>query len=74
MDGFAAPIKLSCADHNGHGKVCIQQWDGTKWVKASDWIAPMKDKVRPLIEARPRNMSRPTPAGRSGRRLATSRS
>ena len=29
----------------------MQQWDGTKWVKVSDWIAPMKDKVRPLLEA-----------------------
>ena len=27
------------------------QWDGTKWVKISDWISPMKDKVRPLLEA-----------------------
>ena len=24
----------------------MQQWDGTKWVKVSDWIEPMKDKVR----------------------------
>ena len=31
--------------------VYMQQWDGTKWVKVSDWIAPMKDKVRPLLEA-----------------------
>jgi hypothetical protein len=22
----------------------MQQWDGTKWVKVSDWIAPMKDE------------------------------
>jgi branched-chain amino acid transport system substrate-binding protein len=29
----------------------MQQWDGTKWVKVSDWILPMKDKVRPLLEA-----------------------
>ncbi len=29
----------------------MPQWDGTKWVKASDWMEPMKDKVRPLIEA-----------------------
>ena len=48
---FAAPITgVSCADHNGHGSAYVQQWDGTKWVKISDWIAPMKDKVRPLLE------------------------
>lgn len=49
-EGFAAPIKVSCGDHNGHHKVFIAEWDGSKWVKASDWIEPIKDKVRPLIE------------------------
>jgi branched-chain amino acid transport system substrate-binding protein len=49
---FAAPIvNVSCTDHNGHHAAYMQQWDGTKWVKVSDWIAPMKDKVRPLLEA-----------------------
>jgi branched-chain amino acid transport system substrate-binding protein len=51
MEGFAAPVKVSCEDHNGHHKVFVAEWDGTKWVKASDWMEPMKDKVRPLIEA-----------------------
>ena len=45
---FAAPILgVSCTDHNGHHSAYMQQWDGAKWVKVSDWIAPMKDKVRP---------------------------
>jgi branched-chain amino acid transport system substrate-binding protein len=49
---FAAPItNVSCSDHNGHHSAYMQQWDGTKWVKVSDWIAPMKEKVRPLLEA-----------------------
>jgi branched-chain amino acid transport system substrate-binding protein len=49
--GFSAPITgVSCADHNGHGAAYMQQWDGTKWVKVSDWMTPMKDKVRPLLE------------------------
>jgi branched-chain amino acid transport system substrate-binding protein len=52
FDGFAAPVTgLSCSDHNGHQAAYMQQWDGTKWVKISDWIAPMKDRVRPLLEA-----------------------
>jgi branched-chain amino acid transport system substrate-binding protein len=50
MEGFAAPVKVSCADHNGHNKVFVSQWDGSKYVKASDWIEPMKERVRPLIE------------------------
>jgi branched-chain amino acid transport system substrate-binding protein len=52
LPDFAAPItNVSCSDHNGHHAAYLQQWDGTKWVKASDWITPMKDKVRPLLEA-----------------------
>jgi branched-chain amino acid transport system substrate-binding protein len=27
----------------------VQQWDGRKWVKVSDWISPMKEKVLPLL-------------------------
>jgi branched-chain amino acid transport system substrate-binding protein len=51
MAGFAAPITgVNCTDHNGHGSAFMQQWDGTKWVKASDWIEPLKKKVEPLLE------------------------
>jgi branched-chain amino acid transport system substrate-binding protein len=49
---FAAPlVGVSCGDHNGHHSAYMQQWDGSKWVKVTDWISPMKDKVRPLLEA-----------------------
>ena len=52
LEGFGAPISgVSCTDHNGHQAAYMQQWDGSKWVKISDWIAPMKDKVRPRLEA-----------------------
>jgi branched-chain amino acid transport system substrate-binding protein len=51
MEGFAAPVRVTCEDHNGHHDVFVMQWDGTKWVKESDWMSPLKDKVRPLIEA-----------------------
>ena len=51
LPDFAAPItNVSCSDHNGHHSAYMQQWDGAKWVKVSDWISPMKDKVRPLLE------------------------
>jgi len=50
LEGFAAPINVSCSDHNGHHGIYLAQWDGTKWTKASDWIEPIKDKVIPLIE------------------------
>ncbi|MFO1146938.1 MAG: ABC transporter substrate-binding protein [Alsobacter sp.] len=51
MEGFASPLKLSCADHSGGNQVFVHQWDGTKWVKASDWISPQRDVVRPMLEA-----------------------
>jgi branched-chain amino acid transport system substrate-binding protein len=50
LDSFAAPLAVTCEDHNGHNSAYMQQWDGTKWVKVSDWISPMKDKVVPLID------------------------
>jgi branched-chain amino acid transport system substrate-binding protein len=48
-DGFAAPMRVSCADHNGHNSAYMALWDGSKWTKGSDWIEPIKDKVEPLI-------------------------
>jgi branched-chain amino acid transport system substrate-binding protein len=51
FENFAAPMQVTCDDHNGHNSAYMQQWDGTKWVKVSDWIAPMKDKVIPLINS-----------------------
>ncbi|MBX3512789.1 MAG: ABC transporter substrate-binding protein [Xanthobacteraceae bacterium] len=52
LEGFGAPITaVSCKDHNGHHAAYMQQWDGKKWVKISDWISPLKDEVRPLLEA-----------------------
>ena len=48
---FGSPLAVSCSDHNGHQAAYLQQWDGTKWMKISDWISPMKDKVRPMLEA-----------------------
>ncbi|OYU49689.1 MAG: ABC transporter permease [Rhizobiales bacterium PAR1] len=51
MEGFANPMKITCEDHSGQNKVFVSQWDGTKYVKASDWMDPIKDVVRPLIEA-----------------------
>jgi branched-chain amino acid transport system substrate-binding protein len=51
MKGFTHPLKVTCEDHEGSGPIRIQQWDGQKWALVSDWIAPMKDVVRPKIEA-----------------------
>ncbi len=50
LGDFAGPLTVTCDDHNGHHSAYVQQWDGAKWVKASDWIEPIKDKVVPLID------------------------
>jgi branched-chain amino acid transport system substrate-binding protein len=51
LKGFTHPVKVTCEDHEGNGPVLIQQWDGKKWNIVSEWIEPMKDVVRPKLEA-----------------------
>lgn len=51
MKDFVNPLKVTCLDHETGGPVKIQQWDGKKWDLVSDWIQPLKEVVRPLIEA-----------------------
>lgn len=50
LEGFTNPIRVTCKDHAGAHPIYIQQWDGKNWQKASDWIEPMRDAVRPLLE------------------------
>ncbi len=50
MDGFTRPVHVSCADHETGGPIIIQQWDGSKWNMVSDWVPPIREVVRPLIE------------------------
>ena len=50
LGGFVGPVKTSCADHNSHSATFVQQWDGAKWVKVSDAIAPDSAKVMPLLD------------------------
>ena len=51
LEGFAPATKITCGDHSGHNKAFLIEWDGTKWTKASDWIAPSVDEIMPLIDA-----------------------
>jgi branched-chain amino acid transport system substrate-binding protein len=44
------PIKVTCSDHEGNGPVVFQQWDGKEWKLVSDWVEPMRDVVRPMVE------------------------
>jgi branched-chain amino acid transport system substrate-binding protein len=49
-DGLLQPLKVSCQDHEGGGKVKFQQWDGEKWSVITDWVDADRALVRPIIE------------------------
>jgi branched-chain amino acid transport system substrate-binding protein len=51
MKGFTHPVKVTCEDHEGNGPVLIQQWDGKQWKIITDWIQPIREVVRPKLEA-----------------------
>jgi branched-chain amino acid transport system substrate-binding protein len=48
--GYSPAIKITCKDHAGAHPMFVQQWDGEKWNKVSDWMEPMSDIVRPMLE------------------------
>ncbi len=51
MKSFTHSVKVTCEDHEGNGPILVQQWDGKKWNIVSDWIEPMREIVRPKLEA-----------------------
>jgi branched-chain amino acid transport system substrate-binding protein len=51
LEGFTDPLKLSCSDHNGHGRISVQSWDGAKWVRLSEPAAPLVEVTQPLVDA-----------------------
>lgn len=51
MSDMVRPIQISCADHETMGAVAFQQWDGAKWNIQKEWLEPMRDIVRPMVEA-----------------------
>lgn len=51
LEGFTYPVKITCENHQGPGKVALQQWDAKekKWNFASDFYTPDSDVVGKLI-------------------------
>ncbi len=49
-DGFMPDLNITCADHEGSGKLKFQQWDGSKWTVVTDWIEGDRELVRGMIE------------------------
>lgn len=51
MKGLMRPLRVTCENHEGNGMALVQQWDGKRWTILSDWIEPMREVVRPKLEA-----------------------
>jgi branched-chain amino acid transport system substrate-binding protein len=51
LANFTIPVKITCENHEGPGKVALQQWNARekKWVLVTDFYEPMRDITGPLI-------------------------
>jgi branched-chain amino acid transport system substrate-binding protein len=45
-----APIKVSCADHEGARAARIQTWDGKNWKITSDWYTGDDTVLAPMVK------------------------
>ncbi len=51
LEGFTYPVKITCENHQGPGKVALQQWDAKakKWSFVTGFYEPDDDIIQPLI-------------------------
>lgn len=51
LEGFTYPVKITCENHQGPGKVALQQWDAQSktWSFVTDFYEPDRDVVGALI-------------------------
>jgi branched-chain amino acid transport system substrate-binding protein len=52
LEDFTYGIKITCENHEGPGRVAVQQWDAKakKWNMVSKFYEPLRDITGPLIE------------------------
>jgi branched-chain amino acid transport system substrate-binding protein len=50
LDGMVPPFSTSCSDHTGHSGAWMLEWDGTKFVKASDLLQADRAAIDPIVE------------------------
>jgi len=48
--GLFPPVKTSCLDHEGSGMVKFQEWDGTKFVPLTGYMAGDRALVRKMVD------------------------
>ena len=51
VEGMIGPFAATCVDHAGHAAAWMLQWDGAKFVKASDPLRADPEMIAPLVEA-----------------------
>jgi branched-chain amino acid transport system substrate-binding protein len=50
-EGLTLEVQVSCSNHEGPGKVAVQQWDGKAWKTVSKaYYEPDRDVTGPLIK------------------------
>ncbi|NIY96478.1 ABC transporter substrate-binding protein [Salipiger sp. HF18] len=52
LTGMGPPFSTSCSNHTGHSGGWILEWDGAKFVKASDLIMPDSEAISELEMAK----------------------
>ncbi|MCU0790765.1 MAG: ABC transporter substrate-binding protein, partial [Nitratireductor sp.] len=52
MSGMVVPFSTACDNHTGHGGGWMLEWDGAKFVKASELLQADRDVIKPLEEAK----------------------
>ena len=50
FEGVLAPIKVTCADHEGTRMARIQTWDGKNWKISSDWYTGDDAVIAPMVK------------------------
>ncbi|MEL6680480.1 MAG: ABC transporter substrate-binding protein, partial [Pseudomonadota bacterium] len=53
MEGFTPPLRITCADHGGAGKVAVTQWSALDraWKQISDYYEPDNALIEPQVSA-----------------------
>ncbi|MBX3530022.1 MAG: ABC transporter substrate-binding protein [Rhizobiaceae bacterium] len=49
LEGMIPPFSTSCANHTGHSGGWMLEWDGSKFVKASDLLQADRAAIDPLV-------------------------
>jgi branched-chain amino acid transport system substrate-binding protein len=49
LDGMVPPFSTSCSDHTGHSGAWMLEWDGAKFVKASDLLQADRAAIDPIV-------------------------